>query len=234
MKVKKLMDIAAYQISVRWNRIAKFFGSFKKGRHQLTSTTSYGRYPEVFIELKKNLGEPSHQKNTVILSYGCSTGEECFTLRDYFPHAIIIGADISKLNLLTARSRNDDNRIKFIYSEESNIKKYGKYDAICCFSVLCRWNDTEFVEDSSEIYPFTRFDETVGFLASQLKPGGFLVIYNSNFRFEDASAFSDFVSIHTSAIPNSGFVHKFNRDNKKIYEQHYEVIYQKKIKQSEK
>jgi hypothetical protein len=227
MKLWQIIEVGKYQIIVRWNRLRKIFGRFRKNRHQLTSTTSYGRYPELFTELKNNLRERLKQKNPAVLSYGCSTGEECFTLRSYLPEAFIVGTDISEFNLLQARSKNTDDRIEFVYSNEKNITASGPYDAICCLSVLCRWTDTEHVEDSSNIYPFARFDDAVSFLSEQVKPGGLLVIYNSNFRFEDSSVYKHFEAIDTPSLKDSGFVHKFNRNNKKIREPHRTVIYKK-------
>ena len=62
-----------------------------------------------------------------ILSYGCSTGEEVLTLRQYFPNAHIIGADINKHSLAICRKLPVDEKITFIYSTPSEIQKYGPF-----------------------------------------------------------------------------------------------------------
>ena len=46
-----------------------------------------------------------------ILSYGCSTGEEVLTLRNYFPNAHIIGAEINKHSLAKCRQLPVDEKI---------------------------------------------------------------------------------------------------------------------------
>jgi chemotaxis methyl-accepting protein methylase len=166
----------------------------------------------------------------VLLSFGCSTGEECFTLRKYFPKAKIIGADIRKSNLRRAIKNKKDDRTHFIFSNPDNIKLNGPYDIIFCLSVLCRWNDTEFVNNCKEIYPFTKSDETISMLANNLKNGGLLVIYNSNFRFEDATAYFQFQNIPTRSLPNSGFVHKFDNSNNKTSNVHNNIVLQKKLR----
>jgi hypothetical protein len=202
------------------NRLVKFFRRFYPSQHN--------RYPELFFETKKALLEYGRE-NGKLLSFGCSTGEECFTLRKYFSDNVIIGADINRWNLRKARRANRDARIKFIYSTDENLKAEGKYAAIFCLSVLCRWEDTMDLEDCSDIYPFERFDKIVSSLAQQVAQNGLLVIYNSNFRFEEATAFSDFEIVSTPSVLNSGFVHKFDSDNKRLYADHQPCIYRKKV-----
>jgi hypothetical protein len=130
--------------------------------------------------------------------------------------------------LRKARNKNTDSAIKFIYSSDETLAAEGKYTAIFCLSVLCRWEDTKDLADCSDVYPFWRFDETVSFLSEQLEENGILVIYNSNFRFEDTAVSGGFEILSTPAMSDSGFVHKFDSYNKRIYLHHRHCIYRKK------
>jgi hypothetical protein len=211
-------------INLGYMRFTKAIRRFNKSQHQLTSTTYQNRYPAIFEELRK------HQPDGLgisILSFGCSTGEECVSIRSYFPKARIVGLDINTANLRRARAKKTDDRMTFQYSDEKNLKQFGPYNIILCMSVLCRWNDTEFVNDCSEIYPFRRFNEIVKDLSNNLQDGGFMVIYNSNFRFEDSEIGSKFSTVLTPSIEDSGFVHKFSQNNLKVLDKHKSVIFQK-------
>ena len=55
-----------------------------------SSRTTLDRYPELFRAASQQMPDA-----TRILSYGCSTGEECATLTRYFPAAEIVGTDIN-------------------------------------------------------------------------------------------------------------------------------------------
>ncbi|MBX2947093.1 MAG: class I SAM-dependent methyltransferase [Cyclobacteriaceae bacterium] len=205
----------------------KFYRSLHANQHQLTSTTSENRYPELFDEARKAL--VGHVAvGTKILSYGCSTGEECFSLRRYFPNSRIIGVDINKSNLRIAQSNNDDPNIEFFSSNETNIKTLGPYHAIFCLSVLCRWEDTKLLQNCANVYPFSKYEASIAFLASQIVEGGLLIIYNSNFRFEDTRVFGEFEIIDTPSVSDSGFVVKFDSFNNRVETLHRPCIYRKK------
>lgn len=206
-------------------RVYKWIRSFYTEQHQLTSTTSYDRYPELFSAAKYYV-EGLGLNDIRILSFGCSTGEECFTLRKYFPHAKIFGTDIDRLNLLQANKFNSDPAIQFFYSNDENIKQHGPYHIIFCMSVLCRWEDTRDLKDCSAVYPFEKFDKTVVQLSDCLVPGGVMVIYNSNFCLEESSV-GKLYDIVPVSLPDSGFVHKFDRNNKRLYIRHNACIYRK-------
>ncbi|MBX2967382.1 MAG: methyltransferase domain-containing protein [Cyclobacteriaceae bacterium] len=206
-------------------KLHKFYRMLYSEQHQLTSVTSENRYPDLF-ECSKQATANFESDKIRILSFGCSTGEECFSLRQYFPLSHIIGADIDRANLEAANRKNKDKQIDFIFSNETNIKNTGPYQAIFCLSVLCRWEDTKDLTNCEKVYPFSRFDKTLKMLSGHLVKGGILVIYNSNFRFEDSGLFSDFEVVPTTH-PDSGFVHKFDKDNNRVYETHSTCIYKK-------
>ncbi len=195
-----------------------------KDQHQLTSTTNMNRYPIIFNMVKSLINRPYPR----ILSFGCSTGEECFSLREYFLESNILGADINIKNLNKARMQNTDSKIIFILSNHNELKKYGPYDIIFVMSVLCRWEDTKYVDDCKDIYPFSKFNDSINHLVNALNKDGLMVVYNSNFKVEDSSAATQLTPLDIESITESGFVHKFDSNNNKIEGIHNKVIYKKK------
>lgn len=161
---------------------------FNPGRvHQTTSLTCMNRYPEIFTECQKYLGEKANLK---ILSYGCSTGEEVLTLRYYFPPATIIGAELNRRSLAICRKQPIDPRTSFIYSTVGNLAMNGPYDAIFCMAVLQR--RPGFIADNGvaslkKIYPFERFERQIKELDTFLKPQGLLIIHHTQYSFMDTS-----------------------------------------------
>lgn len=213
----------------RWlaavNRWQRFVRSLYRDQHQLTSTTAANRYPELFAAVAA-LTSGSHPR---VLSYGCSTGEECATLETRLDPKLLVGADINSANLKIARKKFSSPRLLFVPSEESHLRRHAPFDIIFALSVLCRWEETQDVEDSSDIYPFEKFESAVELLNHLLTPGGLLVMYNSNFRFEDSQTFAAFKYevVPSPDVTDSGFVHKFDRRNKRVRETHRGCIYRK-------
>jgi hypothetical protein len=211
------------------NRLNKWTRRFYPEQHQLTSTTAVNRYPELFMESSRITAECFHGENLNILSFGCSTGEECFSISTYFSEARIVGVDINKTNIMLANQANTSDRIKFVLSSQATVRREGKYHVIFCLSVLCRWEDTKGISNCESVYPFEKFEKTVAELAAELLPAGLLVIYNSNFRFEDTACFDDFEIVEIPSVPDSGFVDKFDSSNMRIEDEvHRNCIYRKK------
>jgi hypothetical protein len=161
------------------------------GCHQGPNKTALNRYPEIFAAAAAML--PNAER---ILSFGCSTGEECVTLGDYFPGALIVGTDINPLNLVKAR-KHRSNRIRFIYASDRILSSYGGFDAVFCMAVL----RTPKRKRLAESYPFDRFEERALFLESLVKPGGLLVIHNATYRFSDTAHLDAYETI-PSAEPH--------------------------------
>ncbi|WP_084362110.1 class I SAM-dependent methyltransferase [Robertmurraya korlensis] len=133
-----------------------------------------------------------------MLSYGCSTGEEVLTLRSYFPTAQIIGADINKRSLETCRKLPVDEKISFIYSTPSEIKKHGKFDVIFCMAVLQR-NPHDVaakgITNLSKIYPFEKFEKQIIELDNLLKPNGLLVVHFTQYSLLDTKLASTYQAL---------------------------------------
>jgi hypothetical protein len=160
---------------IRRRNFTKIVALLVPGCHQGPNKTALNRYPEIFAAAAA--AAPDAQR---ILSFGCSTGEECVTLANYFPTAQIVGTDINPLNVLKAMKHRND-RIRFVYSMDRILKRFGGFDAVFCMAVL----RTPKRKRIAEHYPFARFAERALFLETLVKPGGILVIHNATYRFSD-------------------------------------------------
>jgi SAM-dependent methyltransferase len=160
---------------IRRGDIARVVARLLPGAHQLPNLTALNRYPEIFAAAAA--GTPGASR---VLSFGCSTGEECVTLAEYFPMAEIVGADINPMNLLKAR-KHRNHRIRFVYASDRILRGFGGFDVVFCMAVL----RTSKKRRIFRFYPFDRFVERAQFLESLVKPGGLLVIHNASYRFSD-------------------------------------------------
>jgi len=154
--------------------------------HQDAAVTRPDRYPLLFGAVRDLLGERAQS----VLSFGCSSGEEVVSLRSYFPTARITGAEINKAMLARCRALPADPNTSFIHSTRDGIAAQGPYDAIFCMAVLQRRPhqvESSGLTDLSRHYPFARFAEEIGFLASQLAPDGLLVVEHTQYRVEDVT-----------------------------------------------
>src|SRR5215467_8761146 len=82
---------------LRWRNPKNLFQPF--------SETNLDRYPDIFRFAREQVGDDSSHR---ILSFGCATGEEVFSLRRYFPLAAIDGIDINPYRIRTCRRRLRD------------------------------------------------------------------------------------------------------------------------------
>ena len=179
---------------IRRGKFLKTIAKLHPGLHQGPNKTSFNRYPEIFAAAAALL--PTALR---ILSFGCSTGEECVTLAEYFPTAMIIATDINPLNLWKARTFRSE-RIRFVYTLDRLLKRLSPFDAVFCMAVL----RTPRREHISEHYPFERFEERVIFLDSLVRTGGLLIVHNASYRFSDTLSSSHYEMIPVIA-PNNTF-----------------------------
>lgn len=186
---------------------------FKSERlHQTTVLTWMDRYPAIFSACRDLFaGRPDIR----ILSFGCSSGEEVLTLRQYFPDAHITGAEINPRNLALCRKLPVDGRIVFVPSERAVIEGHGPFDLILCMAVLQRTPhavEAQRMTSLSAIYPFEKFDRQVRELDSFLKTGGVLVIHHTQYVFTDASVATKYDEVPSLEPPaNDG--PKFDRNS---------------------
>lgn len=222
--IRKILNrIRQFVVGIR-QAIKKNLRRRVKGQHQLTSTTAHDRYPEIFGALQELIID---DESVRILSFGCSTGEECQTLRSYFPQATIVGIDINRGNLRQARRQNKDPRIKFYHSADPEVERLPPFTIILAMSVLCRWEDTRDLESCAQVYRFEDFDRQIGELIDQLADKGLLVVYNANFRVSDGASSARLDPVVCDTITESGFVHQFGADHRRLYETHNQVIFRR-------
>lgn len=174
-----------------------------KGAFQPFNDTKADRYPRIFGFVQSELGADSEVK---ILSYGCSTGEEVFSLRNYFRGAVIRGIDINAANIAVCRRRakaTGDAAISFEAASSTRAEPAGSYDAIFCMAVLRHGSlGNPGVTRCDHLVRFEDFAATVADFARCLKPGGLLVIRHSNFRLCDAPAGAAFQTVLSVKFPD--------------------------------
>jgi SAM-dependent methyltransferase len=151
------------------------------------------RYPRIFEFVRNEL---RGARDVRLLSFGCSTGEEVFSLRRYFPAAEIRGIDINPLHIAISRKRRraaGDRRMSFAVAGSAEGEPAASFDAVFCMAVfrhgeLSRTN----AATCDHHITFEAFERTVAELARCVKEGGFLVVQHSNFRFCDTRLAEEF------------------------------------------
>ena len=168
----------------------------KRGAFQPFNDTQADRYPAIFKFVQTALGA---ERPLDILSFGCATGEEVFSLRRYFPRARIKGIDINPGNVAAARTRlagAPDAGLSFALAASTADEPAALYDAIFCMAVLRHGSLGEpGVERCDHLL---RFDDVARAFADFhrcLKPGGLLVVRHSNFRLRDTTVSAEFETL---------------------------------------
>lgn len=153
--------------------------------------TEYDRFSVLFDFVRKQLEavESPH-----LLSFGCSTGEEVFALRRYFPQAEITGIDINPRSIAVCRKKmGKEPAIRFELAGTVDAEPDAYYDAVFCMSVLRHGElGATHPENCEHLIRFFDFEKTVEGFCRCLKPNGYLVVRGSNFRFCDTSEASGF------------------------------------------
>ena len=191
--------------------------------HQLSNYTEYDRYPDLSSKCSELM---KSETDLNILSYGCSTGEEVFTLRQYFPDAFIVGVDINKQNIKRANSKNRDRRIIFSDDIEKTLVENAPFNIIFALAVFQRSeNRDEKTIDSSNIYPFEKFNTKITELDNYLNSSGLFVIDHTDYFFGDTNIASQYhVLKGEHNITRDRYM--FHKNNKKLknYVMHHRIF----------
>ncbi len=160
---------------------------------QPSNRTQTDRWPIFFSFIQSALAAVEAPR---LLSYGCATGEEVFSLRRYLPRAHVIGIDINPYNIAKAEAtlaHQTDALVRFTCANSADAEPAASYDAIFCMAVLRHGALGEDRPASCDAaIRFADVETLVNSLVRVLKPGGYLVIWSSHFRFADMRAAADF------------------------------------------
>ncbi len=153
------------------------------------NSTRIDRYPHIFAFVQSQLNAEFERR---ILSFGCSTGEEVYSLRRYFPRASIKGLDINPGNIAACKSLKIammDDAIAFEVADSTQAERAASYDAIFCMAVLRHGAlASPGVARCDHLIRFEDFAYMIEDFVRCLKPGGLFVIRHSNFRVRDTPA----------------------------------------------
>lgn len=185
--------------------------------NQKSNTTKYNRYPNIFKEIQSIINKPDK-----ILSFGCSTGEECKTLSDiYFPDSKIVGLDIN-IDIIKNNINNNNNKNIEYFNNINNLNEnYCKFNLIFAMSVLCSWPERD------NNYTFDIFNSTINDIDKLLENNGYICIYNSKYLFTESDVFEEKYKIIETKNTDSGFVTKYEKNNNmKVFKYPY-ILFQK-------
>lgn len=205
--VLKLITISSFR-NQTFSRIR-----FKKHFHQTSHYTEINRYPDLFEICRDHF---KHKPDIRILSFGCSTGEEVFSIGKYLPDARITGTDISKWCIRECRKKNKNKNLDFVHCRSEKFNKLNNLDAIFCLAVFQHPDNRLMSTGSASEYLFSQFENQIIILDKKLKTGGLLFIDNCDFNF-----FETVVSEHYSPLEHdlNRILRErplFDRANKKI------------------
>jgi SAM-dependent methyltransferase len=195
------------------------------GRYQPYSHTLPDRYPWLFMFARDHLG---NDKGLRILSFGCSRGEEVFSLRNYFPTAEIKGIDIDPSNIAACLARvNHEGAagITFAAAATAESEPTESYDAIFCLAVLCRGDlTTSGAQRCDPDLRFDNFERMVADFTRSLRPGGLLLLHTTNFRFCDTAVAQNFDVVLEADPADLAPDVLFDRNNKLMPGERYSAV----------
>ncbi len=199
--------------------------------YQHRSVTLPDRYPAIFDLLRQKLADVANPR---LLSFGCATGDEVFSLRSYFPTAYIKGIDINPANIAACRrqlARNGgDDTLAFAIGSSAANEPAESYHAVLCMAVFVRWQlkrDRNIATCEPHLR-FSDFAQAAAELAACVVPGGYLVIRHAMFRFADTPAAREFSCVLTLPQPKE-FFPRFGPDNRRLADtEHEAVVFQKR------
>lgn len=204
-----------------------FYGSYRSltftkiryGNHYLQGPTLTlpNRYPLLFKACADYLSKTANPK---ILSFGCSTGEEVFSIGKLIPEAQILGVDINPWCIRQAKKKTTSPNHTFVHRLSQEFESAGPFDAIFCMAVFQRPENRHNKDNSqTEGILFEQFEKEIIMLDKKLRPGGLLIIDHADFRFSDTSVSQNYKPLSTFEQNNLTRNRPvFDRNNKKIAE----------------
>jgi len=196
---------------------------YKDMHFQGPTFTARDRSPIVFDQCAKYLQLVAQPK---LLSFGCSTGEEAFTLAEYMPNASITGVDINQWCVKQCIKKNKSENLHFYHRLSGEFDIDSGYDAIFCIAVFQRAENRFFKERITEGFTFQQFENEVAILDTKLKPGGLLIINHSDFSFADTEIAGQYSPLAFEGNKKRHNRPLFDRNNVRISEtsEYYRVF----------
>lgn len=157
-----------------------------RGRYFQRSTfTTPNRYPELFGACELQL---ALLKSPKILSYGCATGEEAFSLSERLPQAIVTGVDINSWCIRQCNRRKVSARQSFYLRDSRAFRQLKGLDAIFCLAVFQR-TENRLNSEASVAFgiSFGQFESELELLDTKLRPGGLLFVDRTDFDFTETA-----------------------------------------------
>jgi SAM-dependent methyltransferase len=210
----KIAPVLRATLPARLLQKASSYLSDGPGHAQRAVHTALDRYPEVFAaaaNFGRTMLADGDTRPLRILSFGCSTGEECFSLRQYFPDAAIYGCDINKAVLAIAAGRQRHGGITFFHSSSQTLAEHGPFDIVFCMSSLCLFPEADRPSGENGTFPFSAFDNLVSEIDRNLRPGGLLVVYNASYPFKLSRVATHYDVVEADVVVENGFVNKLHR-----------------------
>ena len=212
MLLRKLGRLAdRHWRSVLWLRLRPPPGLF-----QPVGDTLADRYPVLFRIVHDTIGDGPDR---ALLSFGCSTGEEIWSLRQVFPQARLRGLDINATSIAlaeAARHRRGDDGVSFATAASAVAEPVGRFDAVFAMAVFRHGLLGGGPPRCDRYLRFDAFERTVTTLAQRIRPGGLLIIRHANFRFEDTAASAAFDCMLRQ--PYRARTPVYGRDNRRLAE----------------
>jgi 2-polyprenyl-3-methyl-5-hydroxy-6-metoxy-1,4-benzoquinol methylase len=146
-----------------------------RGFLQISHQTKPERFPKIFDSAKQL--KPDAKR---ILSFGCSTGEECQSLASRFPHAQIVGVEIDYHTMSTARRNNKHPDRVFFHD---TLGATGSYDLVTSLMVLFSMEPP---------LQFEKWHQIVSMVDKHVNPGGIWMIYTSEFPLKEADCYKGY------------------------------------------
>lgn len=183
---------------------------------QKETYTTINRYPLVFRAVADYL---SAHKAPKILSYGCATGQEAYTLSQYLPGANILGIDVNQWCVKKAHQTYGTSQISFCLPSDDTYLQALDFDAILCMAVFQhtanRKNNSKIASNIS----FQSFENELIKLDKKLKTGGLLIIDHADFRFQDTLLATRYKPLDFPQNLITRNRPAFNRHNERIADQ---------------
>jgi SAM-dependent methyltransferase len=190
---------------------------------QPSNLSRQDRYPGIFAALARQLEGLAEPR---IVSFGCATGDEVFTLHKLFPAARITGIDINPRNIAAAQKRlarmGASEGIRFVCAGSADGEPDDGFDAVLALAVLRHGDLQAQLPDScAAILPFDQVERAVAGLVRCVRPGGYLAIWNCHFRLCDMASAAIFETVWSDPRGAQANSPLYGPDNRRLAEPGY-------------